>query len=239
MLLPPFGCTLCCTCIKVKHRSDGTDMTMNVQLLPVTIRPFLLFGCSFGTSFLVAASCFADFEAATDVLAAYIENEEGELVWNEHSYFAFMEKVEELDFSDYFPGDYEEYEFKCQALSIRLIRATSVAQVEAIFAELEAYQSSIPTIAERFETELLKLEGRESTEDEINGIISLAEDQLKDLNTLYEMLNGEVTEEQQVRFDNIQAARAALEAAEEAAGDTGPHELRASLHRHGPGPHLP
>ncbi len=177
----------------------------------------------------LAASGFADFEAATDVLADYVENERGELVWNEHSYFAFEKKVEELDFSDYFPGDYEEYEFKCQALSIRLIRATSVAQVEAIFAELEAYQSSIPTIAERFETELLKLEGRETTEDEINGIISLAEDQLKDLNTLYEMLNGEVTEEQQVRFDNIQAARAALEAAEEAAVATANNAVEAGL----------
>lgn len=177
----------------------------------------------------LAASCFADFEAATDVLAAYIENEEGELVWNEHSYFAFMEKVEELDFSDYFPGDYEEYEFKCQALSIRLIRATSVAQVEAIFAELEAYQSSIPTIAERFETELLKLEGRESTEDEINGIISLAKGQLDDLDLLYNMLNGEVTEEQQVRFDNIQAARATLEAAEEDAVATANNAVEAGL----------
>ena len=44
MLLPPQRSSLHCTCIEVKHRPYGTHMTVNIQFMPVRIRPLLLLG---------------------------------------------------------------------------------------------------------------------------------------------------------------------------------------------------
>lgn len=42
MLLPPDRCTLHGTSEEVEDGTDGTHMTMNVQLIPMRVRPFLL-----------------------------------------------------------------------------------------------------------------------------------------------------------------------------------------------------
>ena len=48
MRLLPLGSPLCRTGIEVEHRPDGAHMAMDVQLLLVCVRPFLLFWCCDG-----------------------------------------------------------------------------------------------------------------------------------------------------------------------------------------------
>lgn len=165
----------------------------------------------------VAANAFADFVKATNLIRQeYIEDENGDLVWNEYSMYAFYEKVAALDAEAYFDGadDPAAIAFgrEIDGYYVRLARAISEQDVYDIFAELTAYIDELPTFAERFDAELLRLEGRESTEDEINGIISLEEGQLDELTRLYGHV--ETTDDQEARYQAILNAREALEAAE-------------------------
>lgn len=169
---------------------------------------------------MAAADGFADYKAATELLySEYVTDENGEPVLNEYSIYAFKKLIDDFNADEYFDGEtdeaYIEHQKTIDGYALRLARSTSEDDVRAIFGELRGYLTSLPTFAERFEAELLKLEGRESVDDEINGIISLEENQLKTLNNLYNHV--EATEEQQARYDNILAARKALEDAEEAA----------------------
>lgn len=181
---------------------------------------------------LVAADGFADYKAATKLLySEYVTDENGEPVLNEYSIYAFKKLIDDFNADEYFDGvtdeAYIEHQKTIDGYALRLARSTSEDDVRAIFGELRGYLTSLPTFAERFEAELLKLEGRESVDDEINGIISLEENQLKTLNNLYNHV--EATQEQQARYDNILAARKALEDAEEAALGVASHAVELEL----------
>ena len=169
---------------------------------------------------LVAADGFADYKAATKLLdSKYVTDENGEPVLNEYSIYAFKKLIDDFNADEYFDGvtdeAYIEHQKTIDGYALRLARSTSEGDVRAIFDELRGYLTSLPTFAERFEAELLKLEGRGSVDDEINGIISLEENQLKTLNNLYNHV--EATQEQEERYQAILAARQALEDAEAAA----------------------
>ena len=46
MLLPPYRSALTSACKEIEHRTDSTHMTVNIQFVPVLIRPLLLFRSS-------------------------------------------------------------------------------------------------------------------------------------------------------------------------------------------------
>lgn len=181
----------------------------------------------------VAANAFADFVKATNLIRQeYIEDENGELVWNEYSMYAFKALVDALDAEAYFDGADDPaaiaFNKAIDGYYVRLARSISEQDVYDIFAELTAYIDELPTFAERFDAELLRLEGRESTEDEINGIISLEEGQLDELTRLYDHV--ETTDDQEARYQAILAARQALEAAEAAARNVAFHATEIELY---------
>ena len=181
----------------------------------------------------VAANAFADFVKATNLIRQeYIEDENGDLVPNKYSMYAFAEMVEALDAEAYFDGadDPAAIAFgrEIDGYYVRLARAISEQDVYDIFAELTAYIDELPTFAERFDIELLRLEGRESVDDEINGIISLEKGQLDELTRLYGHV--ETTDDQEARYQAILAARQALEAAEAAARVVAFHAVEKELY---------
>lgn len=181
----------------------------------------------------VAANAFADFVKATNLIRQeYIEDENGELVLNEYSMYAFKALVDALDAEAYFDGADDPaaiaFNKAIDGYYVRLARSISEQDVYDIFAELTAYIDELPTFAERFDAELLRLEGRESTEDEINGIISLEEGQLDELTRLYDHV--ETTDDQEARYQAILAARQALEAAEAAARNVAFHATEIELY---------
>ena len=188
---------------------------------------------------ILAADSFADYVTATEILATeyFAELSEeirtampvdglvfvyhGEIVefkWNEDSdedvpnplsYWAFEDLSQSLAEEDYYADDYAEYVDYCNYLYFKLARAVSAQDIRDIFDALIAKQNSIPTLAESFEAELLRLEGRETAEDEINGVLDFDEDQLDKLDELYELV-PEVTDEQNNRYWAIKEAKADL-----------------------------